>query len=458
MKVLSRILLLLLVASSVVCAVQSCESPLDRNHSGGYESVFIYCGLGYNNLSSYLRENLDDLQDGVLPGLNDNRAIVAYCHNTNINTPTRYEDPDSANFSCPVLIQIYRYQGKAKSDTLKVYDDEKISTSPDAFRKALEDIVSLFPSQHYGMLFSSHGTGWLPQGYATRGENSDYANALSVQEEEETPNSPFPLTKTVGAFFRGSSYNSIEIDIRDFATSVPMKLDYLIFDACLMGNIETAWELKAICDYLVVSPSEVLAQGMVYESLSWNLLSGDKADLETVCREYFERYDALSDYNRSATISLIDCNKIADVADAFSEIVNSNRDTYKRYVQRDSVPSDPDDRDGLSYYEYYQKVTQELKNRRKQVQGYFYSASSPKAYFYDIRDVASHIGASEEQLSKLDSALEDCIIYHSETPYFFNTPLENCCGLAVYLPYEDWTKLNAYYRKLSWNDVAGLVE
>lgn len=457
MKFLSRIFPLL-ISVTVIFGLQSCNSPLDRVHSGGYENVFIYCGLGYNNLSTYLRANLDDLQEGTLPGLNDGRAIVAYCQNTDINTPRAYIDPDSAGFSSPpVLMQIYRYQGQARIDTLKVYDEERISTSPEAFRKALEDISSLFPSEHYGMLFSSHGTGWLPQGYTLKGENTDYANALNLQEaEEEKENSQqFPLTKTIGAFYRGSSSNSIEIDIRDFASSVPMKLDYLIFDACLMGNAEVVWELKDICDYLVVSPTEVLAQGMVYESLSWNLLSSKKADIETVCKEYFKRYDALSGYNRSASISLVDCTKIEKVADVFSEIVSYNNDSYKRYVQRDSIPSDPADRDSLSYYEYYLKVTRELNSRRKQIQGYFYDA---KAYFYDIRDMAAHIGASESQLSELDAALENCIVYHAETPYFFNTPLENCCGLAVYLPHEDWEKLNAYYRRLSWNDTVGLVE
>jgi len=464
---LVRILLSLTIVGAGLSGLVSCNSPLDNTPSeSSYEKVFIYCGLGHNNLSSYMRTNLSDLEAGILPGLNDSRAIVAYCHNYG-SSETYSANPDSSDFEPPVLLHIYRYQGKAQVDTLKVYSDRPNSAAPDNFKTALEDAVNLFPSEHYGMLFSSHATGWLPKCYISTGENADYAAALGLpiytgQSSDSVSDpadySPFPLTKSAGAFYYHNGYKldkPSEIDLRDFAAAIPLKLDYIIFDACLMGNAESVWELKDKCNYLVVSPSEVLAQGMVYETLSWNLLSGSRAELETVCKEYFERYDVLSGYDRSATISLVDCSKIENLASVFAEIVSSNSENYKRYTQRDSIPSSRDERGGLSVSAYYQKVTNELNSRRSSIQGYFYDS---KAYFYDLRSVAKHICTDEALLSELDAALEECILYHAETPAFFTTQLTDCCGLGVYLPHEDLKKLNAYYRKLDWNNATRLVE
>ena len=316
----------------------------------------------------------------------------------------------------------YRDRGVVHADTLKVYPENTVSASADAIREMLLDVKRMFPSESYGMLFSSHATGWIPQGYPSGGE----AHVASLQSAD--PGRPLPLTKTLGAQYGGSSSNSMEIDIRDFADLIPMHLDYIIFDACLMGCVELAWELREVCDKLVFSPTEVLAQGFVYGPMVLNLLGGVEPDLKAVSREYFERYDGMQGDYRSATVSLVDCTKLDRLAEVFGEIVSRRRGAL----------------DGIS---------------RDEVQKYFYR-DNRFPFFYDLRDLADRMAPGEELMSELDAALSDCVLYHAETPSFFEDllPLERCCGLSVYFPDSAWPVLNDYYRTLGWNGAVRLLE
>ena len=387
--------------------VTSCYKD-DPPYEGEYSDVFIYYGLGYNNLSGNLRTNLMDLCKGILPGKSREKAIIAFSHNT-----ATYGDYSTKN--PPVLMRIHRAEGIATIDTLKIYDDMTVSASPASMNRVLSDIKDMFPSKNYGFLISSHGTGWIPQNYST---SSTAASLCSADGK------PYPLTKAIGSQYQGSYRNNLDMDIKEFADAFPMKMDYIIFDACLMGGIEVAWELKDVCDRIVFSPAEILSHGMIYETLSWNFLSGEDADLESFCKEYYEYYSTQSGQLQAGTISLVDCGKLDRLGAVYTEILAAHRD-------------------GLS------------KIDKSRVQKYFYDN---KNWYYDFRDIAVEIGADESELSRLDEALEECVVYHAETEYFFDLKLKDCCGLSMYLEDARRPQLNSYYKTLAWNEFSGLVE
>lgn len=398
----------LCLASGVSCTRDGEYDPVK-----GYRQVLIYCGLGYNNLSSYLEKNLGDMKSGLLPELDRDLAVVAFCHNT--AGKNDYSTPVS-----PVLLRIYRDKGEVRTDTLKIYQEDMVSASASSIREMLLDVRDMFPSESYGLLFSSHATGWIPVGYSSAGERRGTMRTAFRQDPS------LPLTKTLGAQYAGSSSNSLEIDIKDFCSAIPMHLDYIIFDACLLGSVELAWELRDVCDKIVFSPTEVLASGFVYNTLVKNLMAGRDADLEAVCREYYERYDSQEGLNRSATVTLVDCSKLDGLARAFGRIVEVCGDSLEQ-IDRDSV------------------------------QKYFYD-DNRFFFYYDLRDLAAAMGPEAGMLEELDRALEECVVYHAETPSFFYLELERCCGLSVYFPSSEWTILNGYYRGLGWNEVSGLLD
>ena len=404
---------LLIVLAGLLLA--GCHGTL-RPYEGTYDQVLVYCALGYNNLSGNLAANFEDIQTDILPGLSSDKAIVAFCHNTAAGGGYTAPNP-------PVLVRIYRGRdGQPVADTLKTYDAGMVSASKESLRQVLEEVRTSFPAKHYGMVFSSHGTGWLPDNYNSDSERS------SLRSHLPEPASPWPLTKGIGNQFSGSFRDpDIRwIELQDFAAAIPMKLDYLILDACLMGTVETAWELRNICDRLVFSPTEILAAGMVYNTLSWDMFSGSQPDLETYCREYYEYYDAQSGSYRSATVTLVECGKLDALADAFGAIVAAHRD----------------------------KLSISLAGS---VQHYYYRGSK-LSFFFDLRDLADQLGATSAEMARLDAALAEAVSYHAETPTFFDLKLERCCGLSTYIPDASRPRLNAFYRTLSWNDRVRLVE
>ncbi len=390
---------------------------IDRPFTGTFDQVLIYYGMGYNNLSGNLRTNLDQLRTDVLPGLSYDKAIVVFCHNT-------VASGNYKTYNEPVLMRFYRgADGKPVTDTLKVYEDMDVSASRESMRQVLEDVKERFPARRYGLLVSSHGTGWLPPGYNYNSETSRLARRKALAQ----PAQPWPETKAIGNQYLGSSSSTTWIPLEDFAGAIPMHLDYLILDNCLSGAVELAYELKDVCDRFVVSPAEILTAGMVYSTLSWDMFAGGNPDLRTYCREYFQYYDAQSGNHRAGTVTLVESAGLDALAGAFGAIVDAHR----------AALADP--------------------ALRESVQRYFYNSSSLR-FFYDLRDLCVQLGASADELARLDAALAAAVPYHAETPMFFDLPLERCCGLSVYIPESGRPALNDYYRSLAWNRAVRLVE
>ena len=401
---------LLVLAAALLSACNGFDIP----HEGPYEQVLIYYALGYNNLNYQLERNFKQIGEGVVPSLSSEKAIVAYCH---LSDGSDYITPTD-----PVLVRIYRNtHGQTVMDTLKVYKDVARPASKEAVRSALQDIQEIFPSKHYGMLVSSHGTGWLPADFDSYDERP-YIRSRAVE-----PARQWPLTKALSNQYSGSGsrLRTDWMEVSDFAEAIPMKLDYLILDACLMGTVEVAWLFKDLCDYLVVSPTEVMDTGMIYNTLSWDMLSGSQADLRGYCQEYIDYYEAQSGSYRSATIALVDCSALSDLADAFAGILSAHRSALQPGLTRT-------------------------------VQRYYYNAS-PFRCFYDLRDLCVQLGASQSELAALDEALSRCVLYHAETLTFFDLQLERCCGLSVYIPEPTRPRLNAFYERFGWNDRVHLL-
>ena len=386
---------------------------LDKPFEGTYDHVFIYYGLGYNNLSGNLLANLKELQTDVLPGLSYDKAIVAFCHNT-VNGSYTVENP-------PCLIRIYRgNDGKPVMDTLKVYNDITRSATKETLHTVMEDIRQRFPSDRYGLLVSSHGSGWIPGNYTSGSEKS------SIRYIIKKPATPLPETKAIGNQYIGSSNRAQWLELADFADAIPMRMEYIILDTCLSGGVEVAYQLKDICDYLVLSPTEILTTGMRYSHLSTELFCSEKPDLLQFCKDYYEYYNENTGNSRAGTITLVDCSKVEALADAFSAIVEARRS----------------------------EIDINLANV---VQRYYYGSSDLR-FYYDLKDLVDKSYPPAAEAARFEAALNDCVLYHAETPSFFDLLLQHCCGLSVYIPDPLRTKLNTHYKTLSWNKKTKLIE
>ena len=433
-----RLLLVLLVSMLAV----SCEGWLCPDKKNNFDRVMILYAAGCNNLNSSIQDNIQELKTGYIPGKKENKALIVISH-----SPAGYlqYEPETT----PYVIRLYRdKKAGVVADTLLTVAAGKFLTQPSVMKEVLSYVKDKFKSEHYGMVFSSHATGWVPEGYYnnpvsnTTGSNTSWQAQRrhfslpdgAVPYYEPEPEDGPVMVKSIGqedTKYEGNKI-SYELGLSAFTSSIPMHLDYIIFDACLMGCIETAYEMRNVCDKIAFSPAEILEYGLNYDSLAAHLLEGEP-DLSSVCKDYFEKYEKQSDqYMRSATITLVDCTKLDRLASICKDLVSAYRIGLATIN-----PSD--------------------------VQPFFRSYHH---WFYDLEDIFVKAGINDTEKANLRSALEACVIYKAATPTFLLYKSGggsgfkiNCySGFSMYLPCNGNNYLDDYYKTLAWNKATGLVQ
>ena len=396
-------------------------------------NVLLLYSAGVNSLSGYLLENIKSLEGGFLPektkyGPDD--ILLVYSRQ-----PVKYGIYTTQTPS--YLIRFYADgDGRPCRDTLRTWGKDCYAASKQTMQEVLSYVKTEFPASHYGAIFSSHATGWLPATYYANPAQYEREHAGELQdaprvslrgrrlpfEEEFPPLTEFPPVKSMGQDLFGST--SIEMELQDFADAIPFKLDFLLVDACLAGGVELAYALRGKADIVGFSQTEVLADGLNYATLTRHIFQ-DNPDPVSVCRDYYEHYDAQSGVYRSATISVVDTR-------AMEPLVTLCQQLFAKY--RTQIAS----LDGST------------------VQGYY---RDNRHYFYDLEDILIHAGIDTEELSALETALDTCLLYKAATDRFISFDIQVFSGLSMYLPSMGTPLLDQHYRtNMAWNKATLLVE
>jgi hypothetical protein len=381
------------------------RSSSERGYSMPSRRVMVMISAGYNSLSGYLSEDLKDLESGYIPeGTYFNADVLL------VLARLPKSAGDYASPSAPVLYRLWANRsGEVQRDTIQVWGGDTQLCTRETIHEALSTTQKKYPAQSYGVVFSSHGSGWLPPGYYTDPSKFEPSSgslwSLRSIGQDKTPS------------------GGTEMDLNDFADAIPMHLDYCLIDACLSGCVEVAHALKGKADIVGFSPTEVLADGFDYKNITTHLFAKPLDPVE-VCREYFAYYNAQSGSNRSATITAVDTRKMDALEAVCKEL-----------------------------FEAYRPILKTMSGGN--VQGYF---RYDRHYFYDLRDILVQAGISEQEKTRLDAALSQFIVYQAATDYFLSIPLTRVCGLSMYLPSMGSTYLNNYYKEhVSWNQATELV-
>lgn len=394
------------------------DGTLGRNGTEDSRRTLLVYSAAFHNLSSELEDDIDDICAGYVPdGFSYCDNLLVFTHNTvsygNYRTPTE-----------PCLIRVYRNRdGITVRDTVRTWPAGTSAVDTETLTDVLTYVHQEYPSGEYGMIFSSHATGWLPEGTFSSGR---FPSASKTSADKEGRRSG--PQKSIGQ----DASTGAEMDVKDFAAALPFRLDYIIFDACLMGGIETAYELRHKCGRIVFSSAEILADGMVYTNIVDRLLGKSMTDLVGVAEDFFTHYDSLTGDKRSATVSVVDCSALEDLAEACRAVFDARKGLIPG-ISPDNV---------------------QLANYQTQ-------------YFYDFRDILTEI-ASDEELREVDAALEKCVEYKANTEYFFSEYLhgsfrfETFCGLSMYLPsaipQSQRENSNDYYSLYQWARDTGYID
>ena len=351
------------------------------------KTVLLYM-VANNNLSYDAENSISRLQNGYIPAEEGNLLVYKHCAGMD-----------------PVLLHIKKgEEGTVVADTAYRFPP-RVSATKSALTQALNVTQALFPADSYGLILWSHGTGWIPP----------LASSSSAAQEQISGSCP---ERTFGLD------GKVELEIRDLAQAIPYKLSFMLMDACFMGGIETAYEVKDSVDYYIGSPAEILTESFPYHKIMQHIFKSTP-DYAAVCKEYYDYYNAKSGAERSATVALMDCSKLAEVAEVAKRVFDQ-------------------------YGESIASLDLSL------LQPYFRGSSSK--YFYDLKDLVDAI-ADASLSAEFAAALERAVPYKASTPYFIELPIRSFCGVSTYVPGNPAdTKLADYYKQYKWNQATGMIK
>jgi len=364
----------------LLCSV-ACSQEKREEEPIAERTVLIYMAAD-NNLYAYAIENIKNMLTSELP---NNCNLVVYL--------------DTPSWLIETKPQLYHIQS-GELISVKQYLPHN-SASAEVLQEVIGDVLHLFKAQSYGLVLWSHGTGWLPE---------------SAFEDLKSQSTAAYHTYPVKSFGKDGAH---EINIVDLANAIPIKFDYILFDACLMSCMEVLYQLRNKADVIIASPTEILAEGFPYDKITPLLFGNNYIGIAQAYMAYYKnKSDALL---QSATIAVVDTKQLIPFAA-----------TMKNLIKNGNVVTSPDNQTIQSYDRLDSSV------------------------FYDLQDCLEH-SVVDEQILNINQQLSTMVLYNGFTPFFLQDyPILKSCGLSVYISSSN-KELDEYYKRLDWYRDTGLL-
>ena len=196
---------------------------------------------------------------------------------------------DSTNDATLYELRYDTFTGKAVKEKVKELSLPTPYNS-DLFESILHEALNFAPAEKYALVIGSHGLGWIP-----KVPSSGYSRALQRLGISTTElwqrNKNAEMTRHLGDR-SPAQYNVSEI--AEAIENNNIRFEYILFDACFMGNIESAYDLRNSTKYIIGSPCEVMGYGFPYARIIPYMLTDNGAgyNLDKICSEYVDYYKA----------------------------------------------------------------------------------------------------------------------------------------------------------------------
>lgn len=379
--------LTLIVLVSFGYLFNTCASDTEDGYMVS-RTVLIYISVD-NYLVGSVDDNFEQIKKGYDLGSGTSSNLLVYM---------------DKGERCSNLYRIYKESGKVKDRIIHTYNGIE-SSSVEGMSTVFRDVYAQYPASGYGLILSFHGAGWLPE--------NELLNSSKVNREK------YP---TRGIMQSNEAY----VDVKTIAKALDNApyMDFIIFDACLMGSAEVAYELRDKSSYMVASPTEVHAGGFPYNLLVKRIFMPGILDYKAICDDYVDSYlnkNIDDERSKTATMSAINIKAIDD----FRTFVQTITDKYKaEYNELNPLKVQPFDR-----------LTHKV--------------------FFDAQDLLYQLPLSNNEKTQLKRIMSNLVIYKRATPYFINLPIDKFSGVSLgYMKYQ-MKDLKSNYMDLKWNKKTG---
>ena len=262
------------------------------------------------------------------------------------------------------------------------------TADPAVLKEVLQDAIDLYPAQEYGLILWSHGSSWMPASSGLRSFGND---------------------------------NGSRMNIPDLTENLPVRFKFILFDACLMGSVEVAYELKDKTDYIIASSTETIYEGFPYDEIIPELMQ-PTIDYNAVAQTYFDYYNTQQGAYQSATVSVVETQQLPALAIAMKQLCENNPVNMAAF-----------DRTSVQRLDVYNEQ-----------------------YTFDLLDFVDKVFPNVNK-DDFIAQLNKAVLYKNHTPQFIQGyDINTYCGLSCYIPLSSRGDLNAYYKTLKWYQDAGL--
>ncbi|QQS51091.1 MAG: hypothetical protein IPM71_16270 [Bacteroidota bacterium] len=377
--------LLCLCFSIVILVLSSCQKD-ELSDNLPLRTVIVYM-IADNNLDYFSVKDINEMEAGFDNGFNGNMIVYA-------------DRAEGATPSHPIVYKISKDTTETISSEITFVYGEQNSANGAVMFSVLSDIINKYPAQSYGLILWSHGTAWYPEGTKiSEVKNTFLGNSLKQ----------LPLTKSFGRDGKG------ELNIKELKSSLPVHFDFIIFDACYMGSIEVAYELKDNANYILSSATEVLSAGYPYKQITGELFE-QNVNYKKVANDFFISYDTLSNALKSATVSIIKTSKLRGLANQVSLIMNDTNNLKQVNIS--------------------------------EIQQYTVNKAN---FLFDVEDFMCNSTTNSKTLEDFKRTLNEVVIFKASTQTILDElEIKSFSGLSIYVPDSSNYKYYDYYKTLDW--------
>ena len=199
--------------------------------------------------------------------------------------------------SKPYICRFYENEvGVAVCDTVYEFQRDFYSTDSAKFHDVVSWVLDYFPSENFGLVMWSYGTGWLYDSKSSRSIGEDNGKDLN---------------DVVGS----SRWMEVE-ELAAALKDLPVKTDFVFFDACFMQCIEVAYAMRESADWLVGSPAEIPAEGAPYDKIMPSLFS-----IPFDANALIESYKGGYSDNKGVVLSAVKCSAVESLAEVSAAFI-----------------------------------------------------------------------------------------------------------------------------------------
>ena len=220
-------------------------------------TLLVYI-MAENSISKDLSDDFGEIKNAAYDLPEDVRLFVYF------------DNSDTTRL--PMLYQYYPYKNSLVENVVYSFDEDVCSSDTAVLGKVLDVIFDDYPTKAFDLIMGSHADGWVRHHSKTAPNR-----IIGIDNGKNTTSNKITTT----------------IEIEELAAlleRLPVKVDRLMFDACLMQGVEVAYAMRNSANWIIGSPAEIPSFGAPYDKVV-PMFFNPVSTVKDIMYEYKKAYD-----------------------------------------------------------------------------------------------------------------------------------------------------------------------